>query len=119
MKTIDLAIWEPNPERKGTLRYVGQPKAEAVFKELKYRLESMGMLPDEYFLMDREWEKGREIPKDASVFVTTDYGSSEGIYLDVYLKWFDEASKTRMTKSFATGKTLGETGAELDRMYLY
>ena len=30
--------------------------AQEVFEELKYRLESTGYLPDEYFLMDSHWE---------------------------------------------------------------
>lgn len=76
----------------------------------------MGYLPDEYFLMDREWENGREIPKDADIFCTTDYGGNEGVYLDVYLKWYEDSRP--VTKSFITGKTLGETGADLDRMFL-
>lgn len=66
--------------------------------------------------MDREWENGREIPKDADIFCTTDYGGNEGVYLDVYLKWYEDSRP--VTKSFITGKTLGETGADLDRMFL-
>lgn len=84
--------------------------------ELKQRLDSMGMLPDEYFLMDRGWEDGREIPKGADIFVTTDYGESEGVYLDGYLKWYEDGQP--VTRSFFTGKTLGDTGADLDRMFL-
>ena len=76
----------------------------------------MGLMPDEYFLMDREWENGREIPKGADIFCTTDYGESEGAYVDVYLKWYEDSKP--ITKSFATGKTLGETGYDLDRMFL-
>ena len=37
-------------------------------------------------------------------------------YLDVYLKWYE--SDRPVTKSFITGKTLGESGADLDRMFL-
>ena len=90
--------------------------AEAVFVELKQRLDSMGMLPDEYFLMAPEWENGREIPEGADVFVTTDYGESESIYLDGYLKWHEDGKP--VTRSFFTSKTLGNTGADLDRMFL-
>ena len=73
----------------------------------------MGLMPDEYFLLDREWENGREIPKGADIFCTTDYGESEGAYVDVYLKWYEDGKP--ITKSFATGKTLGEAGYDLDR----
>ena len=47
-----------------------------------------------------------------------DYGASEGVYLDVYLKWYDQQKQESVIKSFITGKTLGETGSDLDRMYL-
>lgn len=116
MKSIELELWKPDQEDQNNLKYAGQPVAEAVFIELGQRLESMGLMPDEYFLMDREWKNGREIPKGADVFVTTDYGQSEGIYLDGYLKWYEDGKP--VTKSFFTGKTLGDTGADLDRMFL-
>ena len=116
MNTIELAHWVPDPEHPYKLKYAGQPTAQEVFNELKYRLESIGYLPDEYFILDNEWEKGREIPKGADIFCTTDYGASEGIYIDVYLKWHEDGKP--VTKSFVTGKTLGESGADLDRMFL-
>lgn len=116
MESIKLEHWEPDPANKRYVRYVSQQRAEEAFLELKQRLDSMGMLPDEYFLMDTEWENGREIPKGADVFVTTDYGASEGVYLDGYLKWYEDGKS--VIKSFFTGKTLGNTGADLDRMFL-
>ena len=116
MKKIELEQGEPFPGDPRRMQYAGQRVAQEVFEELKHRLESMGYLPDEYFLMDREWENGREIPKDADIFCTTDYGGNEGVYLDVYLKWYEDSRP--VTKSFITGKTLGETGADLDRMFL-
>lgn len=115
MQTIELKKWEPSPETPNMLQYAGQRTAQEVFEELRYRLQSTGYLPDEYFLMDTMWEN-REIPKDADIFCITDYGGSEGVYLDVYLKW-DEDGKP-ITKSFVTGKTLGENGTDLDRMFL-
>lgn len=116
MKAIELERWEPAPDDPRKKVYAGQRTAQEVFEELKYQLESMGYLPDEYFLLDREWENGREIPKDADVFCTTDYGGSEGIYTDLYLKWYQDGEP--VIKSFATGKTLGESGSDLDRMNL-
>ncbi len=96
---------------------LGGRSGREVYEELKHRLEGMGYLPDEYFLLDAVWEDGRVVPRDADLFCTTDYGDSEGIYLDVYLKWHGEDGKP-VIKSFATGKTLGETGADMDRMFL-
>ena len=118
MKIIEFEKWTPSAEDSRKREYAGQRTAQEVFEELKHRLEGMGYLPDEYFLMDSHWENGREIPKDADIFCTTDYGGSEGVYLDVYLKWYDEQQKKSITKSFITGKTLGENGNDLDRMFL-
>lgn len=116
MNRIELEHWVPDPEHPYKLKYAGQPTAQEVFNELKYRLESIGYLPDEYFILDNEWEKGRKIPKGADIFCATDYGESEGIYIDVYLKWHEDGKP--ITKSFVTGKTLGESGSDLDRMFL-
>ena len=90
---------------------------QEVYEELKHRLEGMGYLPDEYFLLDDVWEDGKVIPRDADLFCTTDYGDSEGIYLDVRLIWYGEDGKP-VIKTFATGKTLGESGSDMDRMFL-
>ena len=116
MEPIKLERWESISEGTHRMKYAGQRTAQEVFDELKYRLEGMGYLPDEYFLMDREWADGREIPKDADIFCTTDYGGSEGIYLDVYLKWYENDQP--IIRNFITGKTLGESGTDLDQMFL-
>lgn len=116
MKRIELSRWEPVPNQPGKVQEVGGRTAQEVFAELYHRLENTGYLPDEYFLLSHEWENGREIPKDADIFCTTDYGASEGIYLDIYLKWHEDGKP--ITQNFATGKTLGESEYDLDRMYL-
>ena len=86
MKPIELERWEPSPDDPRRKVYAGQRTAQEVFEELKYRLENMGYLPDEYFLVNREWENGREIPKDADIFCTTDYGGSEGIFINALVE---------------------------------
>ncbi len=116
MKPIELELWRPRKDDPRYSERVGTRSAEEVFRELEQRLDSMGMLPDEYFLLDMDWQDGRCIPEGADIFVTTDYGGSEGIYLDAYLKWYENGKP--VTKSFFTGKTLGDTGADLDRMFL-
>ena len=116
MKQIEFERWEPDAENPCKLKYAGQRTAEDVFHELEARLDSVGYLPDEYFTMDWRWEHGRQIPKGADFFCKTDYGGSEGIYLDVYLEW-QEGDKPKR-EHFITGKTLGESGADLDRMFL-
>ena len=116
MNRIELEKWEVIPGSPRRLKYIGQPTAQEVFAELRHRLEGMGYLPDEYFLMEKGWENGREIPKGADIFCEVDYGESEGIYLDGYLKWLK--GDITATEPFFTGKTLGDTGNDLDRMFL-
>ena len=96
---------------------LGGRTGQEVYEELKHRLEGMGFLPDEYFLLDDVWEDGKVVPRDADLFCTTDYGDSEGIYLDVRLIWYGEDGKP-VIKTFATGKTLGESSSDMDRMFL-
>ncbi len=87
MEIIEFDRWKPSEDDPRKLEYAGQRIAQEVFEELKHRLEGMGYLPDEYFLLRDEWQNGREIPRDADLFCTVDYGASEGVYVDVYLKW--------------------------------
>ena len=118
MKIIEFERWKPSANDPYTRNYDGQRTAEEVFEELKHRLEGMGYLPDEYFDLRSEWEDGREIPKEADLFCTVDYGASEGVYVDVYLKWYDKEQQKSVTSSFIVGKTLGENGNDMDRMFL-
>ena len=116
MKQIEFERWEPDAENPCKLKYAGQRTAEDVFHELEAHLDSVGYLPDEYLLLDSRWQNGREMPRDANFFCKTDYGGSEGIYLNVFLDWYEDSQ--RKTEHFMTGKTLGESGADLDRMFL-
>ena len=130
MKQIDIENWDKSPENPRESVYLGQRQAQEVFAELKHRLESVGMLPDEYFLLDSQWENGKEIPKNAVIFSTVQYGGSEGIYLNVSISWYEKLNKglteeprtsaesKKHIQCFATGKTLGESESHLDRMYL-
>ena len=113
MKQIEFERWEPDAENPRKLNYAGQRAAEDVFHELEAQLDSVGYLPDEYFTMDWRWEHGRQIPKGADFFCKTDYGGSEGIYLDVYLEW-QEGDKPKK-ECFITGKTLGTWSADSKR----
>ena len=116
MKQIEFERWEPDAENPRRLTYAGQRTAEDVFHELEERLDSVGYLPDEYLLLDRRWQNGREMPRDTGFFCRTDYGGSEGIYLDMFLEWYEDSQ--HKTEHFMTGKTLGEGGADMDRMSL-
>ena len=116
MKRIEFEHWIQDTENPRKLTYAGQRTAEDVFHELEARLDSVGYLPDEYLLLDRRWQNGREMPRDADFFCRTDYGGSEGIYLDMFLEWYEDSQ--HKTEHFMTGKTLGEGGADMDRMSL-
>lgn len=115
MQPIKLEKWGKEPESPNMLQYMDQRAAQEVFEELRHRLQSTGYLPDEYFRMDAMWDN-REIPQDADIYCTTDYGESEGVYLDVYLTWYEDNKS--FNEHFITGKTLGDNGADLDRMFL-
>lgn len=116
MNKIMLEKWAAVPGKPRKMEYVGQPTGKAVFDELRHRLDGMGYLPDEYFDLDENWENGRKIPQGADIFCTTDYGAEGGIYLDVFLKWTQD--RETVTEGFITGMTRGESGNDLDRMFL-
>ena len=44
MQVIELERWKPSDKAPRKLEYSGQPTAQEVFEELKYRLEGMGYL---------------------------------------------------------------------------
>ncbi len=96
--------WNPSAGDPRQLEYAGQRPVQEVFEELKYRLESQGYLR-QYFLLNREREEGREIPKDTGVFFIIGFGSNEGMLLRAYLRLCENDKP--ITKSFITGKALG------------
>jgi hypothetical protein len=105
--------WEPSPGNP----VGGQRKAQEAFADWEAHLQSIGYLPDECFPFDESrWGNGREFPSDGYLTNQVDYGSSEGIYLDITLEY--QQNGEQKWERFATGKTLGETGEDLDRMNL-
>lgn len=118
MKRIETDIWKPVPGEPHKVKYAGKRPAEDVFNDLYYRLEKTGFLPDEYFLMDKRFEHGADFPADADIYCYVDFGASEGIYLDIDLSVYDKDAQKPKMIHFATGKTLGESDLDLDRMNL-
>lgn len=110
-KVIETEIWEKNPEKKGLLRFVKTRKVYDVFKELEESMKANGMMPDEYFLLSHRFDKDSVMPRDVSVVVQTRWGGNEGVYIDVDMEAV-EGGRVH----FATGKTLGETEEDYDRM---
>lgn len=132
MPIIETEIWKPNPERPGTIIFDSQRIAQDVFTELEAHLKADGRLPDEYFLFDSNgnWRNGALFPKDGEILCNVNYGGSEGIYLDIAVKYEKDVyehsrdngvldwHKRMVTEHFATGKTLGDSIEDLDRMNL-
>ena len=109
--------WKPSPDNPDRKIYDGQRTAQEVFDDLEAHLKSIGYLPDEYFLFDdRRWGNGKEFPSDGYLINRVDYGGSEGIYLDMAMEY--EKNGEQIYEHFATGKTLGESGDDMDRMNL-
>ena len=118
MPHIQTENWTPSPDNPGRQIYAGQRTAKEVFDDLQTHLRSIGYLPDEYFLFDcsRKWGGGRTFPEDGWLTSQVNFGGNEGIYLDVTLAYYENGMYK--TEPFATGKTLGESGNDLDRMNL-
>ncbi len=115
-ETIDNAIWT-KPDPKGRIRRLDMRTCQDVFDELKNKLESAGLLPDEYFNLNVHIGKDEKIPDYLDARCSINYGESEGIYLDIELNYYD-ADEKYMGKHFATGKTLGDTTADFYKMSL-
>jgi len=130
MPIIEAEVWKPNPARPGTIIFDSYRIAQDIFNELETHLKNEGRMPDEYFLLDRKWREGAVFPREADIISNVNFGGSEGIYLDISLQYeknvYEYNSETKSTnwhkrsvvENFATGKTLGDTIEDLDRMNL-
>ena len=118
MPIIETEKWTPSPNNPNRRVYAGQRTAQEVFNDLEAHLKSIGYLPEDYFNFDchGNWAHGREFPEDGWLTTQVDYGGSEGIYLDVTLEYNENGQNKH--DHFATGKTLGESGSDMDRMHL-
>jgi hypothetical protein len=118
MPKIETKKWSPSPDNPNKRTYAGQRAAKEVFDDLEAHLSSIGYLPEEYFLFDsyHNWGDGRLFPEDGWLSCKVDYGGNEGVYLDIALEYYEKGEHKR--EHFATGKTLGESGFDMDRMHL-
>ena len=89
MAMIETEIWKKNPDRPGTVIFDSQRAAQDIFNELEVHLKADGRLPDEYFMFDawRNWKDGALFPKDGEILCNVNYGESEGIYLDISVRY--------------------------------
>lgn len=106
--TLKTEIYEPAGDGIH-LKLVGMMKAEDAFKALKKHLESVGLLPDEYFSQGL-FDKKQELPEYYEAVCNTNWGGSEGIYIDISLMYRENDREELKFFKLATGKTLGQSG---------
>lgn len=110
IKSFEVDHWSKKDEQ-GRMEHIGMLKLGEVFEMLKEHLVSRDMLPDEYFLFNRdEWKEDWELPDYEYALCVPNFGGSEGVYLDISLIYRDEQEQ-KCRLDFATGKTL-EEGAD-------
>lgn len=118
MSRIETEIWEPVPDKPGCVQYVGQRKVSDVFQDLENFLREENIYPDEYFLLNHDFDDNLdlEMPHVEDVICYAQWGGSEGVYLEVELS-VKHSTENRYTRViFASGKTLGESNEDFDRM---
>lgn len=118
MCRIETEIWTKNEEKKGWLKYVGQRKAVEVFNELEEVLKREGLCPPEYFSLSHTFSGTGEtlFPRIDDLYCHTRWGGNEGIYINVDILHYNKDNSHYETIPFATGKSLGESIEEFDRM---
>ena len=100
IQTIDCDRWS-DPDEKRRVKHIGMIPAKEAFEKLYTHLQAKNMLPDEYFLFsERDFPNNAELPEFHSAVCHTDFGGSEGIYIDIDLQCKDRSVH------FVTGKTL-------------
>lgn len=118
MSRIETEIWEPVPDKPGCMQYVGQRKVCEVFQDLENFLREENIYPDEYFSLNWDFERNPDakMPHVEDIICYAQWGGSEGVYLEVEfaVKHPIENRYTRVI--FASGKTLGESSKDFDRM---
>ena len=107
-KTLDTQIYAPAGDGIH-VKLVGMMKAGEAFDALEKHLESVGLLPDEYFLSGMFDEK-QELPNYYEAICNTNWGGNEGIYIDISLLYKEEDRGPLKFFKLATGKTLSSSG---------
>lgn len=109
IQTFELDRWS-EPDENHRVKHIGMADAKETFDKLKTHLETNGLLPDEYFSFSGKYEGlTGELPEFEEALCIPNFGSSRGNLPGISLACRDSDGK-RYFQSFATGKTLGETG---------
>jgi len=110
IQTIDVERWS-EPDEKHRVKRLGMITAKEAFDLLYTHLQAKNMLPDEYFLFsERDFPYNPELPDYSTAVCHVDFGGSEGVYFDIYLKCRDKQLH------FITGKTLDDSADAFFKM---
>lgn len=102
LKPIELEIWS-EPDEHHKVKVVGMKKFRDVYTEIKEQLEKANLTNNlDYMICD--WED--KIPLNYSIKAFVTWGSCEGIYVDVKIKF--KLGNEIVEKSLITAKTLGQ-----------
>ena len=129
---IETEVWKKNPDRPGTVIFDHSRPIQDINNELKAHLMATGCMPDEYLLFTPRGTLTGDMPfpKDGEILCSVNYGSSEGIYLNISVRYekevyernnvvgTNEQKMQTVIERLATGKTLGDTIEDLDKMHL-
>ena len=95
IQTIELDRWS-EPDENHRVKHIGMADAKETFDKLKTHLEAHGLLPDEYFSFSGKYEGlTGELPEFEEALCIPNFGSSEGIYLDMANGIFNHSPQAR------------------------
>lgn len=115
MKTLETMKKVPDSNQTG--RYILVPKkVKEVFHDLQKALNQARLIPDEGISLSYDLPENSDFPVVDRIFCNASWGSSEGIYIDVFIIEYDEQERKDRWIRFVTGKTLGETTDDFDYM---
>lgn len=113
VKTIESDRYE-DMEDNIHVKHVGMITGKEAFNQLRDHLKEVNLLPDEYFIPSFSNRLDEELPEFRTAICHTDWGGSEGIYIDIMLLHYE--NNEPKLYSFATGKTLSSDGEAFMKM---
>ena len=114
INTIEVQRWsEPV---NGRVKQLGMITAGQAFEAVESHLESVGLVPEDYFELAFGIKKDAELPNYRTAACYANWGSNEGICLTITLLSWNEAEQRTEAFPFASGKVLGESGDDFLRM---
>ena len=113
IKTIESDRYEDMDDNIH-VKHVGMITYKDAFDQLHDHLKEVNLLPDEYFVPSISNQPDEELPDFRTAICHTDWGGSEGIYIDIMLLHYENWEPKLY--SFATGKTLSSDGEAFMQM---